>query len=252
MDATPYSVGVNDDGADLDISLSLLNSSKQVIGTFNPATTLNAVIDQSLNAGTYYIVVNGTGNVNTSDYGSLGAYTLSGTFSSLTVTPIHDVSLNGKVENNKHSLNWNIIADEPVKELELETSSDGTNFSRLTNPAASSKNFTYDPFSTENIFYKLKVTSAVGQVAYSNVIKLHSTGLNQKNFIVSTLVHDDILVNAGENYQYQLTDISGKLISKGSNIAGISRINMNNAAAGIYVIQLFGKVNHQTFRIVKQ
>jgi hypothetical protein len=252
LDAKPFSVGLNNDGADLDIGLTLLNSSKQVMNTIDDPTILNGVIDLSLNAGTYYVVVNGTGNANTTDYGSLGSYTISGTFSPLAVTPIHDISLLGKVENNKHSLSWNIIADEPVKSIELQKSTDGTNFTPLSAVGSSAKNFIYDPFSTDNIFYKLKVTSVINQVGYSNIIKLRSAGLNKKPFIVSTFIHDEIMINAAVNYQYQLSDISGKLIAKGSNMAGISRINMNSSAAGIYIIQLFNKDERFTERIVKQ
>jgi len=60
------------------------------------------------------------------------------------------------------------------------------------------------------------------------------------------------MINAAVNYQYQLSDISGKLIAKGSNMAGISRINMNSSAAGIYIIQLFNKDERFTEKIVKQ
>jgi hypothetical protein len=60
------------------------------------------------------------------------------------------------------------------------------------------------------------------------------------------------MINAGVNYQYQLSDVSGNLIAKGSNMAGISKINMNSAAAGIYIIQLFNQDERFTQRIVKQ
>jgi hypothetical protein len=252
LDARPFSVGPNNDGADLDIGLILLNSSKQVMSTIDDQTVLNGVIDLSLDAGTYYVVINGTGNANTTDYGSLGSYTISGTFSPLIVTPIHDISLKGKIENNKHSLSWNIIADEPIRSIELQKSSDGSDFATLSGVSATAKNFTYDPFSTDNVFYKLKVTSVLNQVAYSNIIKLRSGSLNKKPFIVSTFIHDEIMINAGVNYQYLLSDVSGNLIAKGSNMAGISKINMNSAAAGIYIIQLFNQDERFTQRIVKQ
>src|SRR5665811_1505336 len=63
LDAIQFSVGANLDGADLDIKLTLLNSAQQTIGTYDSATLLNAVIDTSLNAGTYFVIVQGTGNI---------------------------------------------------------------------------------------------------------------------------------------------------------------------------------------------
>jgi hypothetical protein len=69
--------------ADLDILLTLYNSSGGVVTTANP-TTLAAGISASLNQGTYYLAVDGTGSGNPatdgySDYASLGSYSISGT-----------------------------------------------------------------------------------------------------------------------------------------------------------------------------
>ena len=120
VDANPYSVGSGNDGADLDIQLKLLNASYQAIGTYNPATLLNAVIDTTLNAGTYYFLLDGSGNANTTNYGSLGSYTISGTFNPSSVTPIRSIVLAGRVDKNKHNLDWNIVADEQLKTIELQ------------------------------------------------------------------------------------------------------------------------------------
>ncbi|MBA2250220.1 MAG: T9SS type A sorting domain-containing protein [Chitinophagaceae bacterium] len=251
LNASPYSVGINDDGADLDIKLTLLNAAKQTINTYNPATLLSATIDTALTAGTYYIVLDGTGNANISDYGSLGSYTINGTFAS-GILPIKDVALSGKIENDKHNLSWNIISDDPIKTIEIQSSADGTNFKSLTNVAASAKNFLYNPFTTGNVFYRLKVTSVIDQTVYSNVIVLRSAALVVKPFTVSTLVHDAIVVNASEDYQFLLADMSGRIIMKGNNNAGVNRININNVPNGMYLIQMVGNTAKATERIVKQ
>ncbi|MEP6616250.1 MAG: T9SS type A sorting domain-containing protein [Ginsengibacter sp.] len=252
LDANPFSVGPANDGADLDIALTLLNSSKQTINTFNDPNVLNAVIDLSVKAGTYYLIVNGVGNINAPDYGSLGSYTISGTFSGLSVTPIHSISLTGNIDKNKHNLSWNIISDEPMKTIELQKSTDGSDFTTLTRMGASARNFNYDLFTTDNIFYQLKVISVIGEVAYSNVFKLRSANSSKKTFVVSTFVHDEIMVNAPEKYQFQLLDIAGKIILKGSHEAGVNRINISTAAEGMYILQLFNGQERHTERIVKQ
>ena len=252
VDANPYSVGVNNDGADLDIQIKLLNSAFQVIGTYNPANTLNAVIDTTLNAGTYYFVLDGSGNANTSNYGSLGSYTISGTFAPTGVTPIRSIVLTGKVDKNKHDLAWNIITDDPIQTIELQSSTDGSNFQPLTTVASYARNFVNDPFGTANLYYRLKVTSIIYQTAYSNVITLRSNGSNASKFTVSTLVQDQIVVNAGENYQYMLIDISGRVMAKGNNSAGIRSINMTNVPSGIYVMQIVSNSERLTERIIRQ
>lgn len=252
IDALPFSVASNDEGADLDIKLTLLDANKQVIRTYDPALALSVVVDTTLNTGTYYVIVDGTGNINATDYASLGSYTISGTLSAAKVTPIRYVSLSGKVDKNKHDLNWTIVSDDPIKSLTLEKSTDAVIFSSLTGVASNAQNFIYDPYSTADIFYRLKVTSVVGQTVYSNVVALKSNESVQKLFTVSTLVHDEILVNAGENYQYLLADISGRILAKGSNSAGINKINMNNNPSGIYIMQIISQNERITKRIIKQ
>lgn len=252
VNASPYSVAANDEGANLDIQVKLLNASFQVVKIYNPASTLNAVIDTTLNAGTYYIVVDGSGNANTSNYGSLGSYTLSGTFSPLSVTPIRSVVLSGKIDKNKHDLNWNIISDDPLRAITLQSSSDGINFYPITSTTIDARNFSYDPFNNIPIYYRIQITSVTYQVAYSNVIFLKSPNVNQKRTTVSTYVNDEIMINAGSNFSYMLSDVSGRLISKGTNNAGINKINMRNAPNGIYVIQIISDRERLSERIIKQ
>lgn len=82
LNAVPESVGntngINNNGANIDIRVKILNNNKDTIGTYNPATTLNAGIDTALYTGTYYLLVDGASNANMAQYGSLGYYSLAG------------------------------------------------------------------------------------------------------------------------------------------------------------------------------
>ena len=67
--------------ANLDIEAKLFDSSGTVISTSNPATKLHAEFDITLNAGTFYLSVEGTGyddpeSEGYSDYASLGYYSI--------------------------------------------------------------------------------------------------------------------------------------------------------------------------------
>ena len=252
LDAIPFSVGTNLDGANLDIKLTLLNSSKQVIGTFDSPTLLNALIDTILNAGIYYVALKGTGNVNTTNYGSLGSYTISGTFVENGPMPIKEVALKGKTDNYKHNLNWMIAAYEPIKTIVVQSSTDGRFFSNLATVATKEYNFTYTPNTNADIYYRLKVTPAINQIVYSNIITLKSASVTEKLFKVSTFVNKEIVVNARANYQYQLADINGRVIATGSSNTGTNRINISNIPNGIYVLQMITNNQRQTERIIKQ
>ena len=249
LTAIPFNVANNWIGANLDIKIELYSSPSTLIRTYDPLSTMSVTIDTILTAGTYYFKVYGAGNANISSYGSLGQYTLSGTAGAL---PIHSVSLNGKVDKNKHNLNWSIMADEPIKTIEVQTSTDGSNFSALTNLSGSVNNFSYQPYQGNTVYYRLKVTSVLNQTVYSNTIALRAAGNTDKLFSVSTLVQDEIVVNAAANYEYLLTDINGRMINKGTGQKGINRIDVSSQLGGMYVIQLFNNNQRQTERIIKQ
>lgn len=251
LDASPFSVSLNNEGANLDVKITLLNSSAAVAKIYDPADILSAVIDTTLNSGIYYIIVQGAGNANASNYGSLGSYTISGSYSPLIVTPIIQVLLSGKTDKEKHSLNWNIITDEPVKNLLLENSTDATIFSTLTTFTPGEKDFKYIPLLKENIFYRLKVTSATGHAVYSNVISLKPAESINKLLTVATLAHSKIRVSSIENYKYQLADMSGRILQSGRDNAGVNNININNCPNGIYFLQIISNSQRTTQRIVK-
>jgi hypothetical protein len=251
VDANPYSVGPDNDGADLDMQVTLLNSNMNVVKTYNPEEKLNVAIDTTLMAGDYFLVVNGSGNANTSNYGSLGSYRIAGTYSPLIIMPVSQVLLSGEVENDKHDLSWSIIADEPIKSLSIESSFDGSIFNTLTTLSVDEKTFSYAPLLSENIFYRLKVTSASGQESYSNIVPLKKIQQKSKSFSISNIITSEITVNASQSFQYQLADMSGRIIKTGKADAGISNININNSPNGIYIMQIICNSQKTTQRIVK-
>jgi hypothetical protein len=86
FDLTPYSVGPDNERANLDVILKVYNSGNVLLHTFEPADLLSASVrNLLLPAGTYFIEVSGGPNANVTNYGSLGAYTLSGTVGYITV-----------------------------------------------------------------------------------------------------------------------------------------------------------------------
>ncbi len=245
----PYSVGNNDDGANLDVRMQLFDGSKNLVRTYDPSTTMNISIDTILYAGDYYMLIDGAGNSNASDYGSLGSYSFSG---AMGVLPIRKVSLTGKTERNKHSLNWSIIADDAIHSIVIESSTDGRNFTSLNSVTSTANNFTYTPFEKNNIYYRLKVVSSKNQAAYSNAVLLKSTGKVDKAFSVSTFIHNEISVNAATNFQYQLNDMNGNVIAKGNGSSGFNKVNMTTQANGVYILQLLSNNERQIERIIKQ
>jgi hypothetical protein len=72
-----------------------------------------------------------------------------------------------------------------------------------------------------------------------------------KTFKVSTLVHDYITINASQDFEYKMVDISGKMIIGGKGKSGLNSIGINNHPNGIYFIQIISDNQRTTERIVR-
>lgn len=248
--ATPFNVGAGNAGADLDIKLEIYNNSGALINSYDPDNSMGVAVDTILNAGNYYLKIYGSGNTNIGGYGSLGSYTLNGISGTL---PIHEITLTGNTNNNKHNLAWNIIADEPVKTIEVQVATDGISYKDLSAVSADAKQFSYSPFENTLKYYRLKVTSVIDQVAFSNAIVLKGIGSGaDNNFKVSTLIENEITVHASVPYQYLLIDVNGRVISKGNGVTGLNSLNISNQPRGMYIMQLFSNNQTQSERIIKQ
>ncbi|MBC7866321.1 MAG: T9SS type A sorting domain-containing protein [Gloeobacteraceae cyanobacterium ES-bin-316] len=247
LQAKPYSIGASS-GANLDVALDLYNGNT-LIRTYNPPSSLSLSIDTTLNTGTYYFVVSGAGNENSNDYGSLGSYSITGFLGALA---IKEVKLTGTSQKNKHSLSWTVVADEPTKEQVLEISFDGINFNTLSTINLLQKTFSYSINKNVPVFYRIKIKTVIDQTAYSNVVALQSLADIEKSFFVSTLVQNDVAVNASENYSYLLNDANGRLLMQGTGNKGIRKINIGRLPGGMYILRLANSNQSQTERIIKQ
>ncbi|RZL97006.1 MAG: T9SS type A sorting domain-containing protein, partial [Pedobacter sp.] len=164
---------------------------------------------------------------------------------------VYGLGLTGKIEGLVFR-NWTVVADDPITSQEVEVSADGISFRSLATYSATTNRLSYTPQVNGIVYYRIKATSALQQTAYSNIVALRTNNTKDNSFIVSTLISNEIMVNAEENYNYRLVDVNGKMIATGAGKKGINKINMQNNASGIYVIQLINDNNKQTERIIKQ
>ncbi len=250
LEVAPYSVGGSNAGANLDAKLMLYNGSGQLIRNYDPLTTMNTVVDTSLNVGVYYLRVAGAANSNITTYSSLGSYSLTGYRGPL---PIRNISLKGSNDKGLHKLSWEIIADEPIASQLLEVSSNGSNFQPIVMDVDGIRKYEYNPSEKSTLFYRLKATNVLGQSLYSNIVTVKVSGSStEKLYTVSTLVQDDILVKATDNFIYTLFDLNGRVISTGKELKGTNNIPVQGLSRGMYVLQMISDNYKQTERIIKQ
>lgn len=250
LSAVPVNVGSGNQGANIDIKIFILNAAADTLGSYNPSTLLDAGFDTSLQTGTYYIAVKGTGNINHTNYGSLGSYLLAGSL--LSTLPVQQFELKGNTTNGYHFLSWTYNSNETVENIIIESSSDGRQFQPLSSTDATSKSFSYQPV-VSSAYYRLKaVTYQSGTPYYSNTIHLF-TGDHEKSIrLLTAVVSDQVLFTSNMVCFYQLFDAAGRLIGKGYTVEGTNRINVQYAPPGILVLRFTDGTTNRVEKLIKR
>ncbi len=248
LNAIPKNVGSNDDGANIDIKVTLLNGS-DTINSYNPSTLLNAGVDTNLNAGIYYLVIDGVGNMYKDDVGSMGLYNISGTLS--TLLPVKNLLFTGNVHNNLHQLHWTLQADESIQQIILESSEDGQHFTTLTTLNPAQRDYTWQPPASNTWYYRLKlITAGNGQVYTSNTISLKSRAVTT-GILVTNSRGSHITVNSAGTYQYHLFSSGGQMLSNGKLLPGINQLSAAGASGLLFLHCSSGQQSF-TQKIIKQ
>jgi Metallo-peptidase family M12B Reprolysin-like len=249
LNAIPQNVGVNDAGANIDIKITLLNGT-DTIGKYNPSTLLNAGIDTNINAGTYYVIVDGIGNVYHSDYGSLGFYSLAGTLEN--VLALKNFNLEGTVSHDLHQLSWSLQADEKITQLVLESSNEGKQFTTLAKINPLTKTFSYRPLSTETLYYRLRAITATNELGYfSNTISLKDKSAGGNIQVINTGNSGEITVNSNGNFDYQLYTAGGQWLGKGKILKGINHLPAASAK-GLLLLRYNDAGHSLVQKLIKQ
>ncbi len=252
--AIPYNLSGGYQGANIDIKVSLHNNAGTVLNTYNPSATVQSIIDSVLNAGTYFLSVTNVSNNNAINYGMLGNYTLSGNFIPGGALPIHSLNLSGTVTNNKHELNWSILADEPIESIKVEMSADGRNFSSLQEVNGNLRKFVYQSFEKGTVYYRLYVITASQLKYYSNIISLKEVNGGSNYNLLTNMVFagNPITVTSKGTYNWKLIDMNGRRLGAGTINTGVNRIDATKFNSGIYLLQVINGVETSTEKIIIQ
>ncbi|OQP64730.1 hypothetical protein A3860_18385 [Niastella vici] len=256
MNAVPQNVGAQGtivySGANLDIRLSLLDDKGDTLSVYSPDNMTNAMVDSNLNAGTYYVVIEGTANANVVKSESLGYYSLAA--SPISILPIHRLSLSGRSANGMHDLSWTFEADETIKQIEIQNSKDGVHFDALSQVSSTTRNFSWKPLTDNAPYYRIRVVTAKDEKSYySNIITLRDRGDDKATArVMSTMVSNSIIVNADKECKYQVLDGTGRLLQRGQLIAGTNNIDITTAQKGLILLRIQGDVEISTLKLIKQ
>jgi hypothetical protein len=251
--AAPFAAGNNDVGANLAVKVGLYKQNGTLIKSYSSSSSLAASIDTNLTAGNYYLAIENIPSTYTpSNYGLVGGYTMNGSYIVNSGLPVYSFDLSGIVQNNEHQLSWKIVADEPISTITIEKSDDGKNFSSVYTLNGEARKYNNKPFDNSSTYYRIKAVTAAGVTYYSNIVYLKGISSQGKFNILGNTISSELAVSSNSNYAYRITDMSGKTITTGKLINGIVRINMSNAARGLYFLQVQGDNEKWTEKFIKQ
>ena len=253
LNANPFNVGNNNLGSNLNIAVGLYQTNGTLLKTYISGNTLNVNIDTTLNAGQYYLAIDGVASAYTpSDYGIVGAYTLNGSYLVNIGLPIYSFILSGITGNNQLELSWKIIADEPIESISVESSKDGKGFNTVYTLTGNARNYSSRLFDNNNTYYRIKAVTDAGVTYYSNIVLLKSNGGRNRLSILNNNISSELVVFSSATTQYRIADISGKVVASGVLTNGTNRINLNSAARGMYFIMAQTGDEKWTEKFIKQ
>lgn len=248
--AIPQNVGTGNLGADVDLKIYIMNSRFDTIGVYNPSQLLDAVIDTTLNQGTYYISIGATGNAFHSEYGSLGYYSLAGSLQ--TILPVYDFTLKASDQKNSRILSWTFTSDEKLSGLSIESSTDGKKFHALSAVSVNQKNYMYNAAGS-GAYYRMKaVTLLTGVEYYSNIVHVDGKAGITAPKVINTLVKNTIHVLSSDNYTYQLLDLSGAQISGGKIVPGLNALDASRCRNGLFLLKMSNGTEIYTEKLMKE
>jgi hypothetical protein len=222
----PYSAGANFSGANLDVKIELQNANGTSIKIYDITDSLNARIDTTLSAGIYYVIVDGTGNVNNAnDYGSLGAYNITGYYSGTTVPP-------NPIPNPKDNTGDNV--------------GDGDNDDNAADNHGNAEDEDDDKKRKKN--NNKNYQKKYDRIGSASQLMAPGRETNQTEpiFKVIKQLQQPVMVVAQQAYEYQVVDNYGRIIMSGKSGPGSNTVDIRNHPSGVYFLKLLNSKERKT------
>jgi hypothetical protein len=157
------------------------------------------------------------------------------------ILPVNLVSFTGREADDAIELDWAINPEMPVKQFELEQSTDAIHFKKIATLAAGKSNYHFTDDNNDHAatryFYRLKMTGADGEISYSHVVMVKaaahafislSPNPAKNKVTVKGSVHKGILSVINSNGQtVRTTNTSNTPVT----------LDVSRLPAGLYVVR---------------
>jgi hypothetical protein len=182
----------------------------------------------------------------------------SGTVTVANVLPVDFLSINASIKNCTTQVDWKVANQINLKQYELESSTDGINFTtgKIVPPNNQNTYSAQLPISGDSIyFYRIKAVDLDGQYKYSSItsIKANCNGKQGAFLIYPNPVLKGKSINVSsttnESTTYRILDMAGKTIQNGK-FTGNTTLLIN--IAGTYIIDLQSASVNTMYKLVVQ
>lgn len=163
--------------------------------------------------------------------------------------PINLISFKGSVNNCKSTLSWKVSDDSNSDEFEVEQSTDGKTFAKISNVKAVFNRTGYESVTGHpggKVFYRLRMKDLESIVTYSNIITLTSScngSSDQFRVYPNPVITDRFSIEFGNggSYKVQLVSSSGMVLQNENMIVStgqVKQLRISNYAKGAYLVRI--------------
>ena len=150
-------------------------------------------------------------------------------------------SFTGKAEREAVKLYWEFAPDNMPAEFNIELSADQHMFNTISTirsvPGKNKYSFSFDPNDSHNLFYRIRYVSVSGDVLYSPVLKLKTTGTSSEGKFTVFNNSRQLRISIGQPSSYMLCNSSGTVLQTYSFSAGDHMISVRGLTSGIYFMK---------------
>lgn len=173
----------------------------------------------------------------------------------ITPLPVKLFDVTAAAEGNKVALNWKATGEELGTLYEVMHSANGADWKSLgtlnaLNVDQSMNQYHFDHFKPEAInYYKIKISDAKNNVAYSQVLRVNFEGSINSNllYVYPNPSNGRVTFNVANNSQYNLIDANGRIIMNG--VANGETV-LQNLTPGVYALTVYHQDAVETTQIV--
>ena len=160
--------------------------------------------------------------------------------------PIELLNFTGKFQQGKNQLNWTTASEKNNMGFQIERSYDTKHWLSIgyvKGSGNSNTQLSYDYQDASPLglsYYRLRQQDFDGKESYSNVISIKSESKTKVILAPNPVRSDLVILFESETYAEEVNvyDVLGRLISKFKNPSGRLEVDMQNAQAGMYIVEI--------------